>query len=347
MGPTWDLVITDDERVLVSVPTSDAILVLDRSGTVIATWTDGQIHNPTGLLLHGGDLLVSNAGNDSILRIDTATGAVLGVLVPPGSAGLWFPMGLESRSDGAILVADATNTIRIYDGSSGSPMGELVTSADNQGLLSPRGMEIISGDRLLVASMETNQVLAFNQWSGEGMGQFNDGGTDIALTMDLPWGVRKGPTGGVYVTRSGTHDDDGHGDGGEGEELHVNSTRVYLFQEERGIFIRSYVTGNDTGLEQPRGIDFMPGDSTDCNLNHIADDCDIASGDSTDFNEDGIPDECQCLADIDASGSVGVGDVLSLLDQWGCAGTCSGDIDGSGQVDVGDLLIVLAAWGEC
>jgi hypothetical protein len=53
-----------------------------------------------------------------------------------------------------------------------------------------------------------------------------------------------------------------------------------------------------------------------------------------------------CPADLDGSGSVGVGDVLALIDAWGMAGG-SADIDGSGVVSVGDLLILIDSWGQC
>ena len=57
-----------------------------------------------------------------------------------------------------------------------------------------------------------------------------------------------------------------------------------------------------------------------------------------------------CLWDIDASGDVGVKDLLFLLGAWGpCPpkGDCPADFDDSGDVGVKDLLILLGAWGPC
>jgi hypothetical protein len=51
-----------------------------------------------------------------------------------------------------------------------------------------------------------------------------------------------------------------------------------------------------------------------------------------------------CPEDLDESGVVDVGDLLSLLAAWG--GT-AGDINGDGTTDVADLLQLLAAWGPC
>ena len=57
-----------------------------------------------------------------------------------------------------------------------------------------------------------------------------------------------------------------------------------------------------------------------------------------------------CLWDLDASGDVGVKDLLILLGAWGpcpTKGDCPADFNDSGAVDVKDLLILLGNWGQC
>ncbi len=57
-----------------------------------------------------------------------------------------------------------------------------------------------------------------------------------------------------------------------------------------------------------------------------------------------------CLWDLDASGSVGVADLLSLLASWGpCPpkADCPADFDDNDDVGVSDLLVLLANWGPC
>ena len=57
-----------------------------------------------------------------------------------------------------------------------------------------------------------------------------------------------------------------------------------------------------------------------------------------------------CLWDLDASGDVGVKDLLILLGEWGpCPkqGDCPADFDNSGDVGVKDLLTLLGVWGPC
>jgi hypothetical protein len=51
-----------------------------------------------------------------------------------------------------------------------------------------------------------------------------------------------------------------------------------------------------------------------------------------------------CPADLDCSGGVGVGDLLTILGAWG---TPDGDVTGDGTTDVADVLAVLSAWGRC
>lgn len=78
----------------------------------------------------------------------------------------------------------------------------------------------------------------------------------------------------------------------------------------------------------------------------VAQYADVSSGDE-DANGDGIPDACTCPGDIDGSGDVGFGDVVSLLASWGPCPGCPADLDGDDVVGFTDLVTVLAAWGPC
>lgn len=48
--------------------------------------------------------------------------------------------------------------------------------------------------------------------------------------------------------------------------------------------------------------------------------------------------------DLDGDGSVGIGDVLVALGDWGPCSCCSSDLNGDGEVNVSDLLALIAAW---
>ena len=197
----------------------------------------------------------------------------------------------------------------------------------------------------------TDQILEYDGATGAFLGQFNKGGTATVLTLDRPWTLRIGGDGDVYASRHLL----GPGGAGNGhdhdiDELHINSTRIYVFEADGGLFLRSYVTGNDTGLFETTGFDFMPGDWIDCNFNQLPDSCDIASGFSMDNNANGIPDECDGIpGDVNGDGAVNVPDLLNLLASWGpCPSpppACAGDFDGDGVIGVPDLSILLANWG--
>lgn len=54
-----------------------------------------------------------------------------------------------------------------------------------------------------------------------------------------------------------------------------------------------------------------------------------------------------CPADMDATGFVGISDLVDLLAAWGSNPGGPPDFDFDGAVDVYDLVFLLASWGEC
>ncbi|MHC5114854.1 MAG: GEVED domain-containing protein [Planctomycetota bacterium] len=81
-----------------------------------------------------------------------------------------------------------------------------------------------------------------------------------------------------------------------------------------------------------------------------ADDC-AASGGT--YQGDDTPCEAStcalpCPEDLDGSGDVGFGDILSIISAWGpCGVPCPEDLSGNGNVDFADILAVIAAFGPC
>ncbi len=360
VNAAWEVRITQDKRILVTSTIDGRVVEFDEHGNWVQDLVPAGsgLSSPTGLaILPQGSFLVSSTGTNEVLEYDLATGDLLGVFAS-GDPWDFIPLNILLTTDGRVLVAMATGAVEAWD-ISGKPLGTFINKAENGNLVHPRGIEQIVGGDILIASMGTNLVLRYDGKTGEYIGVFNDGGTEVALTMDEPWGVRLGPDGNVYISRHGAYhddDDDGHHDEDSGdifdededtEELHINATRIYIFEGSTGIFIRSYITGHDTDLWEPTGFDFMPGDETDCNLNARPDACDIASGFSGDVDGDGIPDECQCDADLDGDGTVGVSDLLVVLAEWGPCPLCQGDLDADGHVGVNDLLVVISSWGSC
>jgi glucose/arabinose dehydrogenase len=62
---------------------------------------------------------------------------------------------------------------------------------------------------------------------------------------------------------------------------------------------------------------------------------------------DGGCDPNNCPADINGDGTVGVADILAMIDNWGACSGCDTDINNDGTVNVTDLLEVVGAWGSC
>ncbi|GIK20421.1 MAG: hypothetical protein DYG93_04580 [Leptolyngbya sp. PLA2] len=353
-----DLVITPDRRVLVSSGADHRVVEFDRSGALVGDFVPsgaGGLSTPTGMVVTPrGTLLVASLDTASVHEFDLATGQHLGELVAPGSGGLVSPWGMTLSPSGTLVVAAGNNRVREYDASTGEFLRTVVTS-NNGGLNQPRGIVYnpITGD-LLVASYGNNRILAYDGATGAPKGKWNQGGTSTVLTLEEPWGLRVGPDGGVYASTSHVHRDTGG--------LHVTRARVYHFDPRNGYFMRAFIVGNDTDIWRPSGFDFMPDAGTDCNLNGIPDDCeiadgraqdcntnglpdscDIAAGRSQDLNRDGIPDECQCLADFNRDDNVDSIDLVAFLNTW-VTGDQAADFNGDGVVNSIDVAVFLNLW---
>ncbi|MDP6601012.1 MAG: M12 family metallo-peptidase, partial [Phycisphaerales bacterium] len=200
---SWDLVVTPGRRIIASSPVLDLLQVCNDRGEVLALWSTGStLRSPRGMAIRGRDLLVCGNHTNNVARFDLPSGRFLGDVVSPGEGGLTGPLSIHIRDDGVLLVADERGAVLAFDGETGESLGDLVSASENGGLDGPRGMEITTDGRLLVASFVTNQVLSYNASTGEFLGQFNNGGTDTALTMDQPWGVRRGPLGDIHISRA-------------------------------------------------------------------------------------------------------------------------------------------------
>jgi len=57
-----------------------------------------------------------------------------------------------------------------------------------------------------------------------------------------------------------------------------------------------------------------------------------------------------CSGDLDGGGTVGFGDILIIIANWGVCpqiGPCAGDVNGDGFVNFADILQVIGQWGPC
>lgn len=58
-------------------------------------------------------------------------------------------------------------------------------------------------------------------------------------------------------------------------------------------------------------------------------------------------EEVECAGDLNGDGTVGITDLLTVIDSWGACGGCAADLNGDNLVNVSDLLAVVDAWGAC
>jgi len=307
-----DVIISPDERVFVASAADDRVIEFDRHGNYIGDFVAsgaGGLAYPTGMaLLPDGDLLVASRDTHEVLRFDGTTGAPLGAFVVAGAGGLSQPFGQTFGPNGNLFVTSTTNEVLEFDGTTGAPLGKLVDAAANGTLDQPRGLTFKADGNLLVCSFGTDEVLEFNGATGVPLGKWAQVGTATAITQDSPWGIRVGPNGHVFVSRTGTEFSSTPSRGGP-PQSHLTDARMFEYDVCTGLFRSTLIGGNDHFLFFATGFDFLPGWSQDCNQNRLPDDCDIDSGASLDLNLNGTPDECE----VDCNGNGVTPDLLDLI----------------------------------
>lgn len=274
-----DLLIRGDGTVLVSSALDDRVLMFSPDGAFVGDLVAsgvGGLDYPTGLVLSSsGHLLVSSAGNNSVLEYDVETGAFIGQFIAPDASGLSSPYGLTLGPSSHLFVCSVGNH-RVYefDGQSGAFIRFFVASGAG-GLAEPRGLTFKPDGNLLVTSFGSDEVLEYDGANGQFIGRFDRGGLLSGFwALQDPWQIRVGPNGHIYVSSN------------------VGNAGIHMYHGQTGVFLRSFYVLSGPDLTGPSGFDFAPGWSIDCNLNLIPDSCDIVDGLSADVDEDGVPDAC-------------------------------------------------------
>ncbi len=300
-----DVIVTPSGDVLVTSAPDDRVLRFDSAGNYVDDLVPpgaGGLDYPTGLILSpGGLLLVSSRDTHSVLAYDAGTGFPQGAFVTAGSGGLAGPFGLTYGPNGNLFVTSDADEVIEYDGTTGALVGVFVSAGDNGGLEQPRGLAFKPDGNLLVASYGTDEVLEYDRIDGAPRGKWAQVGTETAITQDSPWGIRVGPNGNVFVSRTGSDfsSTPGGHDHGDTAHSHLTDARMFEYDVCTGDFRKTEIGGNDHGLQFATGFDFVPGFAIDCNVNEMPDSCDIASGTSQDTDSNGVPDECQ----VDCNGN--------------------------------------------
>ncbi len=122
----------------------------------------GQMKEPIGIAVSGGNLFVVEKGNGRVEKF-SQTGVFLGKFGTPGSgeAQLKEPTAIAAAPDGSLWVADSGNN-RIMRWSSSLSYGGVVTGEGASGQLKhPDAIEVDSAGRVLVANQGNGRVQKF------------------------------------------------------------------------------------------------------------------------------------------------------------------------------------------
>ncbi|SDD99707.1 hypothetical protein SAMN04488504_103586 [Myxococcus virescens] len=126
----------------------------------------------------GGDLLVSNNVNSSVLRYDGKTGDFVGVFIPPGAGGLNNPQELVYGPDGNLYIASfASREVLRFNGKTGAFI-DIFVPVGSGGLGFPGGLIFGPDGNLYVADSfgGTNSVLRYDGTTGAFIDVFASGG---------------------------------------------------------------------------------------------------------------------------------------------------------------------------
>jgi len=184
-----------------------------------------------------GNLYVTSAGANQVLRYNGTTDALIDAFVPStGNGGLNFPDAVAFGQDGKLYVCSGgTQQVLRYNGTTGAFIDVFVT-AGSGGLNGAVGMIFGPDGNLYIGSSATSQILRYDGTTGAFMGAFVAAGSG---GLNQPLGMAFGPDGNLYVCSS-------------------NTNQVLRYNGTTGAFINAFVTAGSGGLGQPINLLFMP-----------------------------------------------------------------------------------------
>ncbi len=221
--------------VIVSSDFSDSVPMYDTSGTFIRNLVEpggGGLDSPQGIAVGpDGNVYVSSALNDKVLRYDGRTGAFLGAFVDGGA--LDRPWYLTFGPDQNLYVSSsATNQVLCYDGQAGALVR---VAAQGGGLAAPDGISFEANGNMLVSRFPgiDSRVMRFNPQTGAFLGNVvNEPGLMGALEHRLSADGSR-----IFVSSFGTHE-------------------IREYDVATGAFLRNFISG--APLNGPVGQLEMP-----------------------------------------------------------------------------------------
>ena len=158
--------------VIVSSDFNDSVQMYDLSGNHVRAFVPGGgggLDSPQGICVGpDGNVYVSSAANDRVLRYNGLTGAPMGQFQTGG--GLDQPWYLRFGPDGDLYVSSSlTSQVLCYDGTSGAFKR---VAAQGGGLARPDGLSFDADGNLLVSdfALVTSRVRKYNPQTGQWLG---------------------------------------------------------------------------------------------------------------------------------------------------------------------------------
>jgi DNA-binding beta-propeller fold protein YncE len=204
-------------------------------------------------------LYIGDAGDDTVKRYDAATGAFISVFVASGSGGLHGPRGILFDDDGNLLVANQNVNLPIpgailrFDGTTGTPLPDLVSSSDENAPTAPHG--IIVGAKLYVADLlrvlgadntAKGRIRTYDDATGAFLGDLKVKGFDMSYEHPNAL-VVSAADGALYVSL---------------RDLRADSIGGFVLRfNPDGSFDRVFIADRRGGvghLNRPRGLVFGP-----------------------------------------------------------------------------------------
>lgn len=161
----------------------------------VTSQSGGLLNSQNSTIGPDGNLYVSSAGTNSVLKYDGTSGAFIQEFVSPGSGGLDDPRDLLFDTNGDLLVSSRyTNTVIRYDGQTGHFDSVLVSGG---GLNVPHHMVYRElTNELFVSSAQSDEIYKYNGLTGELISTFVTSGSG---GLSNPKGLALTETGGLLV----------------------------------------------------------------------------------------------------------------------------------------------------
>ena len=238
-GPSGMLIGSDGLLYVISIR-SDSILRYDaQTGAFIDTFLSDKALDFVEDLTFGpdGNLYLSSSSSqqnrNKIVRYDGQTGAFIDNFVPPGSGGIFGPVGIGFGGDGNLYVGNVFDgEILRYNGKTGAFIDTFIKGNKGDRFAD---FTFAADGNLYIANPGTNSVSRYNGTTGQFIDTFVKSGSG---GLNRPVEAVFGQDGNLYVNS-------------------FETDSILRYDAKTGDFINAFVTTGSGGLDGPTSIVFV------------------------------------------------------------------------------------------